>query len=139
MIVILFTPYRIDGHLRSVVPESVREKILYLSKLVTLSQRIGSSSYIHGTRQGEYFTELEGTFKRCRERETVSWEPPAKRARVNKELKWKVVSDMLPWIHTPIGQCPGQCLSSNFLDLPTSVNKQRNTKCKIDGVYCTIL
>ena len=141
------TPYSIDGHLRSIVPESVREKILYLSKQVALSQRIGSSSYIPGTRQGHYCTELESTLKRCRQKkDTISWEPPTKRARLNKDViswepptkraqlkkdvKWQVVSNMLPWIYTSIGQCPGQGLSSNFLDLPTSVNKQRSSKCK---------
>lgn len=123
---------RIDGHLRSVFPESVREKILTVSRLLTSSQRIGASSYIPGTRQGQYCKELESALKRCKQKQdTVSWEPPTKRARLNKDQKWKVVSDMLPWIHTPLGRCPGQELSSSFLDLPTTVNKQKASKSEL--------
>lgn len=122
---------RIDDHLQSTVPESVRKKILYLSKLLARSQRIGASSYIPGSRHGQYHAELEATIKQYTEKPSnTSCEPPTKPVWLCADQKWNVVGNMLPWIHTPLGLYPGQVMSADFLDLPGCLDEQRQCKCE---------
>lgn len=117
--------YSIDGHLRSSLPVSVREKILYLSRLVTISERMGPPS-LPGTLEGSYTAHLKATLKTYKRKSEPSIsEPPRKQSRLSVQPRWGVVENMLPWVTVPLGACPGQVMTASCLDLPSSVNIQR--------------
>ena len=113
-------------HLKSTLAESTRDKILYLTTLVTLSDRIGHASYVPGSRRGTYESEFKQArakllHKRSEERGSL---PPSKRAKVERKVtksRWSTVADMSQWVRCPLGLAPGQTdISPTMFDLPAS-------------------
>ena len=118
-------------HLKSTLAESTREHILYLTTLVTLSDRIAHDSYIPGIRRGTYELEFRQAkarllqSRRSEERGSGSL-PPAKRAKLEgkgNKSRWSTVADMSQWVRCPLGLAPGQTeLSPTMFDLPASLD-----------------
>ena len=113
-------------HLKSTLPESIRDKILYLTTLVTLSDRVGHDSYIPGVRRGTYeseFKQAKAKILRSQSEERGSGLPPAKRAKLDGKSRWSTVEDMSQWVKCPLGLAPGQsAISPTMFDLPTSLD-----------------
>ena len=138
--------YSILQHLTSTLTKSTREKILYLTTLVTLSDRIGHSSYIPAVRRGTYELEFEQAKEKVlhkQSREQQSSLPPAKRAKLDKttaKARWPTVSDMTEWVKCPLGLAPGQTVSSpTMFDLPACLDKaipSDSTPSKFPLFFC---
>lgn len=121
-------------HLKSTLAESTREHILYLTTLVTLSDRIAHDSYIPGIRRGTYeleFKQAKARLLENRRNEEGSSSsflpPPAKRAKLEagkgNKLRWSMVGDMSQWVKCPLGLAPGQTeVSPTMFDLPASLD-----------------
>lgn len=123
-------------HLKSTLAESTRERILYLTTLVTLSDRIAHDSYIPGIRRGTYEVEFKQAKSRLIESRRGeengsgnSLPPPVKRAKLelggngNKKLRWSTVADMSEWVRCPLGLAPGQTeISPTMFDLPAALD-----------------
>ena len=134
-------------HLKS-VKQAVKEKMLYLTTLVTLSERIGSANYIKGARLGELEAQADKAMAaitaRCpptpsKRNQLLSKRtelagsssdsnlPASKKARLDtsKERdckKWTPVDNMSEWLHTPLGLYPGQAISPSMFDLPATID-----------------
>ena len=120
--------HSIDSHLRSSLSKSVREKVLYLSHLITLSERMGPS--LPNTLEGPYTAEFNAkikTFKRKADSSTFP-EPPRKQPRLSSQPRWRMVENMGTWCHTPLGACPDQTMTPTCFDLPLSVNSSQKNK-----------
>ena len=127
---ILYELYSILQHLKSTLAESTRERILYLTTLVTLSDRIGHDSYIPGVRRGAYeleFRQAKAKLLQSRQREEIGGSlPPAKRAKLEGKgckSRWPTVADMSQWVWCPLGLVPGQTkISPTTFDLPAHLD-----------------
>ena len=122
-------------HLKSTLAESTRERILYLTTLVTLSDRIAHDSYIPGIRRGIYEAEFKQAKARVLERRhseenggSSSLPLSAKRTKLELEgngskLRWSTVADMSQWVRCPLGLAPGQTeISPTMFDLPSTLD-----------------
>ncbi len=79
-----------------------------------------------GTLEGSYTAHLKATLKTYKRKSEPSIsEPPRKQSRLSVQPRWGVVENMLPWVTVPLGACPGQVMTASCLDLPSSVNIQR--------------
>ena len=122
-------------HLKSTLAESTRERILYLTTLVTLSDRIAHDSYIPGIRRGTYEAEFEQAKARVLERRhseenggSSSLPSSTKRTKLElggsgNKLRWSTVADMSQWVRCPLGLAPGQTeISPTMFDLPATLD-----------------